>query len=46
VKNAKGEPAKAEGATVIEDGGDAVKVLVLFDGLPDGGARLYRVPLK
>jgi hypothetical protein len=46
VKNAKGEPAKAEGATVLEDGDGTMKILVVFDGLPDGGARMYRVPLR
>lgn len=46
VEDAKGRPVKAEGAFIIEDGDSAMKVLVVFDGLPDGGARLYRVPLR
>ena len=44
--DAKERPVRAEGAFIIEDGDNAVKVLVIFDGLPDGGARIYRVPLK
>ena len=46
VEDAKRRPVKAEGAFIIEDGDSAMKVLVVFDGLPDGGARLYRVPLR
>ena len=45
-EDAKERPVRAEGAFIIEDGDNAMKVLVIFDGLPDGGARIYRVPLK
>ena len=38
-----GERAKAEAITVIGQEGDTLRVLVLFDGLRDGGPREYRL---
>jgi hypothetical protein len=45
VLDSDGDPAKAEAVTLLGlDGREAV-VLVLFDGLKNGGPRKYRVPL-
>lgn len=46
VRTDDGGTAKAEAVAVIGATGDAVRVLVLFDGLRNGGAREYRVPLR
>ncbi len=37
-------PGKAEGVTILEESPDALRVLVLFDGLCDGEPRLYTLP--
>jgi len=37
--------AKAEAVTVVSSEGDRVKLLVLFDGLPNGGPLEYTLPL-
>ncbi|WP_102961003.1 DUF6910 family protein [Mangrovicella endophytica] len=37
--------AKAEAVTVLEQSEDQLEILVLFDGLADGGPRKYRIPL-
>lgn len=38
--------AGAEGLVVLDSTRDEARVLVLFDGLPNGGPREYRVPLR
>jgi hypothetical protein len=38
--------AKAEAISVLARHGDAIDVLVMFDGLPSGGPREYRVIMK
>ena len=40
-----GERAKAEAITVVGSDGDALRVLVMFDGVENGGPREYRVRL-
>lgn len=39
-----GERAKAEAITVLGRDGDVLRLLVLFDGLENGGPREYRIP--
>ena len=38
--------AKAEVISVLSQQDNVVDILVMFDGLPNGGPRAYRVPLK
>jgi len=37
---------KAEGITVLDDEANGLTVLVIFDGLKNGGPREYRIPLQ
>lgn len=39
-------PGKAEGMTVLDRSKDALRVLIVFDGLKNGGPREYRFPLR
>jgi hypothetical protein len=41
-----GAHGKAEGVVVLDADADALRVLVMFDSLPGGGPREYRVPLR
>jgi hypothetical protein len=41
-----GTRGKAEGIVVLHSAADALRVIVLFDSLPNGGPREYRVPLR
>ncbi|MCK8785525.1 DUF3616 domain-containing protein [Roseomonas sp. NAR14] len=43
VNDDKGKPAKAEAITVLGEEDGVLRVLVLFDGLPNGGPREYRL---
>lgn len=43
---ADGERAKAEALLLLAQEADAVRIIVMFDGVPSGGPREYRVPLK
>lgn len=45
VLDSEGDPAKAEAVTLLAIDGREAVVLVLFDGLKNGGPRKYRVPL-
>ncbi len=45
-KDSKGEPAKAEAALVVRSAPGRLDVLILFDGLPNGGPRTFCVPLQ
>jgi hypothetical protein len=37
---------KAEAIYVLQENDDELRVLVMFDGLSNGGAREYRVPRR
>lgn len=41
----KGERAKAESVTILSAQGNVLRVLIMFDGIPNGGPREYRVLL-
>jgi len=45
VLDAAGKPAKAEGVTLLESDRHEAVILVLFDGLENGGPRKYRLSL-
>jgi hypothetical protein len=42
--NESGQRLKAEGLAVLDIDESEIRVVVLFDGAPDGGAREYRLP--
>jgi hypothetical protein len=37
---------KAESVTVLDAHGDTLRVLIMFDGPPNGAPREYRITLK
>ena len=41
----EGERAKAESVTILSAQGNVLRVLIMFDGIPNGGPREYRVSL-
>jgi hypothetical protein len=41
-----GTRGKAEAIAILHSDADALRVVVMFDSLPSGGPREYRVPLR
>ena len=41
-----GEIGKAEGLVILETASSAVRVGILFDGVPNGAMREYWLPIK